>query len=633
VIGFCWEEEMKKENRLVSTDSKSNLVLGLNRDGKIVQFDQGCQRLTGYTRNEALNKKIGDFLIPTAYITKWEELFDAAIKNEDIADFEIPLKTSDGEEVLISWSSLPIENKERTVRNICFIGKNIENKQYKKITETMKQDNNKNMILHVQAGNKLVDNKMDDFEKRISTHPNKLNEIIKDRSKKHKKFNKMSVKKEKKNERLVRKNKIIFEKDSNNISSEKNSSDRPDKFSHASKKLLSLSFKKSAAKPEEYNAMSKTVKDLLKKYEKLSEKLKELEKKDRKLERKNKLLEKNLKNLKIHTKKGSIINLDKKSQYNNIAAHKTKKDKYSFKKMPSFFHDPLGVKKKREAFELRIYALNDRAKELGELEDQLLKERKIHDKRIAEFTAWKEKLLSLESEIEKRRGDIVELEDALRENLSSSPASGDDLDVVSSETEGELPDETVLQEDYHEILDKIPQSAAIIQRSILRQINSSFAELIGFDPDEIVDKSLFDFIAPEGLADIEKYYLGRLKGSGSSTYETVFSTKGDSKIQVEVSVKPTKYNGEKAEIAVIAKMDNQQGDEDVSIKGPEDKQEETSTLSEIEEIPEDTTIEQTEDVQGCLTGEEEKTQDTTTEKGDDKPDNAASGEAKKSEKK
>ena len=76
---------MKKENHLVSTDSKNNLVLGLNRDGEIVQFDQGCQKLTGYTRNEALNKKIGDFLIPTAYITKWKELFDAAVKNEDIA--------------------------------------------------------------------------------------------------------------------------------------------------------------------------------------------------------------------------------------------------------------------------------------------------------------------------------------------------------------------------------------------------------------------------------------------------------------------------------------------------------------------------------------------------------------------
>ena len=560
MMSFCWEEEMKKENRLVSVNSRNNLMLGLNRDGKIVQFDQGCQKLTGYTRNEALNKKIGDFLIPTSYITKWKELFEAVIKNEDIGEFEIPLKTSDGEEVLISWSGLPLENNEGSVRNICFIGKSLENKQYKKSAETMKQDNNKNMMLHIQDGNKLVDNEMDDFEKRIATHPNKLNKIILDRSKKHKKFNKMSVKKEKKNERFVKKNRIIFEKDRKNINSEKNLSDRSDTFSNASRKLISLRFKKSVTKPEEYNVMSKTVRDLSKKYEKLSEKLKEMEKKDRKLERKNKLLEKNLKNLKTHMKKGNKINLDKKSQYDKITVQKTKKDKYSFKKMPSFFHDPLGIKKKREAFELRIHALDERAKELGEIEDQLLKERKIHDKRIAEFTAWKEKLLSLESEIEKRRRDIIELEDALRENLSSSSVSGGDLDVVSSETEDELSDETVLQEDYHEILDKIPQSAVIVQRSIVKQINNAFAELIGFEIQEIINKSLFDFIAPEGLADIEKYYLGRLKGNGNSTYETIFSTKENGNILVEINVKPTTYNGEKAEMAIVKEIEDQKED-------------------------------------------------------------------------
>jgi len=212
---------MKKENHLVSTDSKNNLVLGLNRDGKIVQFDQGCQRITGYTRNEVLNKKIWDFLIPIAYITKWMELFDASVKNEGIGDFEIPLKTSDGEEVLISWSSFPLENKKGTVRSICFIGKNIENKQHVKIVETINQDNDENMILHIKDDNKLVDNEMDDFEKRNAIHPNKFNKIIKDRSKNRKKFDKISVKKEKKNEHLERKNKIMFEKDYKNINSKK----------------------------------------------------------------------------------------------------------------------------------------------------------------------------------------------------------------------------------------------------------------------------------------------------------------------------------------------------------------------------------------------------------------------------
>jgi hypothetical protein len=74
--------------------------------------------------------------------------------------------------------------------------------------------------------------------------------------------------------------------------------------------------------------------------------------------------------------------------------------------------------------------------------------------------------------------------------------------------------------------------------------------------DEIVEKSYFDFIALEGLADVEKYYLDRLKGDSVSVYRTVFSTKDDIKIPVEVSIKQTIYNGEKAEIAIITCLES-----------------------------------------------------------------------------
>ena len=153
-------------------------MLGLNRDGKIVQFDKACQQLTGYKRTEALNKKIWDFLIPTPYITKWKKLFDSAIKNGDIGNFEIPWKTSDGKEILISWSSLPLENKKGNVKNICFIGKNLDNKQNGESSEVKRQDKNKNMMLHIHDDNKPVDNEMRDFKKRAETHPNKLNKLI-----------------------------------------------------------------------------------------------------------------------------------------------------------------------------------------------------------------------------------------------------------------------------------------------------------------------------------------------------------------------------------------------------------------------------------------------------------------------
>ena len=72
--------------------------------------------------------------------------------------------------------------------------------------------------------------------------------------------------------------------------------------------------------------------------------------------------------------------------------------------------------------------------------------------------------------------------------------------------------------------------------------------------DEIIDKSLFDFIVPEGFIQVEKFYLNRLKGDDISSYETIFLTKNNNKIPVEVNTKPTFFNGEKAEIAIVKQI-------------------------------------------------------------------------------
>ena len=86
--------------------SRDTLVIGLNKDGEIVQFNKECQKMTGYDRGEVLKRKMCDVLIPEQYIQQWEETFELA-KSEGIDNFKLPWKTRDGKEILISWSSFP----------------------------------------------------------------------------------------------------------------------------------------------------------------------------------------------------------------------------------------------------------------------------------------------------------------------------------------------------------------------------------------------------------------------------------------------------------------------------------------------------------------------------------------------
>jgi PAS domain S-box-containing protein len=188
--------------------------------------------------------------------------------------------------------------------------------------------------------------------------------------------------------------------------------------------------------------------------------------------------------------------------------------------------------------------LEERVKQLNEKESEIIKEKHSINERIIEFKKWREKLESLESDIENRRNFLNNQEKALLGELT-----GVKKDVVDRGTDDDLTQS-------YDLFDKISESAVVIQRGIIKKVNDSFSDLIGYNSDEMVDKSLFDFVCSEGFYEIEKYYLNRLKGEDVSFYNTVFLTKSNDKIHVEINAKPTLFGEDKAEIAIIKKIDN-----------------------------------------------------------------------------
>jgi len=169
------------------------------------------------------------------------------------------------------------------------------------------------------------------------------------------------------------------------------------------------------------------------------------------------------------------------------------------------------------------------------------------------------KIDDLGKEIEERRENLVQEERLFRRRFISSigkdihvkPVGHDDglsLDVETGED----------TRDQHTMLDDYLESAAVVQRGILKQVNQPFVKLLGYETDMLLETSLLNFIAPEGLSGIEGYYLNRLKGETISNYKTVFLTKDNNKLAVEISIRPTILNGKKAEIAVIKKLDKKE---------------------------------------------------------------------------
>ncbi len=179
--------------------------------------------------------------------------------------------------------------------------------------------------------------------------------------------------------------------------------------------------------------------------------------------------------------------------------------------------------------------------------------------RLEEIERKVKKLSKLEEEIEKRRSNLVEKEKSFRERLVSSTRRESYRSLSTSTSNKTIySDENNKEgEEYCKILDEISECAAIVQRGTLKQINSYFAELIGYKIEEIVDRSLLDFVVPEGLAGIKKHHLDKLRGASRSSYETVFLTKENNKVTVEISTKLTCFNGKEAEFSVFKKVKDQ----------------------------------------------------------------------------
>jgi len=214
------------------------------------------------------------------------------------------------------------------------------------------------------------------------------------------------------------------------------------------------------------------------------------------------------------------------------------------------FSDFIGGKKKKEEVEAIFKELDQREKWLNKLDSKLTKEKiKVNEQRN-EFIKWREKLESLENEIYNREKDISDKEELVDKQL-------DEASKLIIPLEPEVKTEETNIDAGPDLIDKLSECAAVVQRGILKHVNQSFSELMGYNLDDIVEKSIFDFITPESFSEIEGYYLKRLKGGNVSSYETVFLTKDNDKIYVEVTSKPTIYNGEKAEIVLFKKVDKQ----------------------------------------------------------------------------
>lgn len=96
----------------------------------------------------------------------------------------------------------------------------------------------------------------------------------------------------------------------------------------------------------------------------------------------------------------------------------------------------------------------------------------------------------------------------------------------------------------------------ILKRGIIKEISIPFAEFLGYRQSDLLEKNFFIFVSPRSLEDARKFFINRLKGASLNLFQTSLLSKGQQEATVNITVTPTLYHGETAELLHIFVLQN-----------------------------------------------------------------------------
>ena len=98
----------------VLTETTQSLVCVLDAQGRILVFNDACERATGFTRDEVLGRDACDFVIPPEEWDGFREVL-AYIWRTGLASPQVGhWQTKDGRRRLIAWSNKPLLGDDGT---------------------------------------------------------------------------------------------------------------------------------------------------------------------------------------------------------------------------------------------------------------------------------------------------------------------------------------------------------------------------------------------------------------------------------------------------------------------------------------------------------------------------------------
>jgi two-component system NtrC family sensor kinase len=110
-------------------DTVGSMVLVLDRQGRIVQFNRTCEKVSGYTFEEVQGKHVWDFLLPPEQVEAVKGVFKNLISGMFPNKYENHWVAKDGSRKLIAWSNTALLAPDGSVEFVVPTGTDITGRE------------------------------------------------------------------------------------------------------------------------------------------------------------------------------------------------------------------------------------------------------------------------------------------------------------------------------------------------------------------------------------------------------------------------------------------------------------------------------------------------------------------------
>jgi PAS domain S-box-containing protein len=133
------EKLQESENRFRTLfQSAANIALLLSLDGRILEFNEEAEAVTGWPRQEALGKNAFDLLFPERLRPQCDEHLISVREGESARGYDLPLKLRDGRERFCLWNCSLFQDIKGHPAGIVVMGQDIT--EHRQAAEALKAE-------------------------------------------------------------------------------------------------------------------------------------------------------------------------------------------------------------------------------------------------------------------------------------------------------------------------------------------------------------------------------------------------------------------------------------------------------------------------------------------------------------